>query len=82
MLIVLAPLCEAEPIEEFEDVNANLATIAESIAKARLAQLAGRRRPRQLDYGPRHGFDNRADAEMVIIARRHLGVSTNSKPTL
>ena len=82
MLIVLAPLCEAEPIEEFQDVNGNLATVAESIAKARRAQLARRRRPRQLDCGPCHGSDNRADEEMMVLARRHLGVRTNSKPML
>ena len=28
MLIVLVPLCEAEPIAEFQDVNGNLAPIA------------------------------------------------------
>src|SRR6516164_438658 len=48
MLMVLGLFDEADPIEKIPDAGGNLASIADTIAKARRAQLAGGRRLRQI----------------------------------
>jgi hypothetical protein len=69
--MVLGLFDEADPIEKIPDAGGNLASIADTIAKARRAQLAGGRRLRQIGCDPRNGFDDRAGEEAVALSRRN-----------
>jgi len=72
----------ADPIEEFQDADGNLASIGGSIAKARRAQFARGRRPRQFGCDPRHGFDDSAGEEVVALSRRNSKLVLLSNPAI
>src|SRR5262249_32012448 len=82
MLMVFGLFDETDPIQKFSDAEGNLASLADAIAKTCRTQLAGGRRPRQLDCDPHQCLDDRAGEEVVVLPMRNSNSVLPGNPAI